>query len=105
MSTVECNQHAPTSRLSSLRCLSLQHGSSIAWLVSAAVVMLAASVCATMPIRESIFDATQLRLLVAALSSIVATNILLAFNVREGKWHIGSWIAVVTGWYLVLFLT
>lgn len=82
-----------------------QRRASIAWLASAGIVTVAAFACTTIQIRDSIFDATQLRLLIAALSSIATSNVLLAMNNHKERWHLASWVTVTAVWYLILALT
>lgn len=59
----------------------------------------------TIQVRDSVFDAFQLQVLVALLSSIAVSNVLIAFGVRSERWHLWSWCTVAAGWFLCLFLT
>ena len=105
MSTAECTSRSETGTFRFLWRQALRHRSTMAWLASAAIVTFAAVVCATIQVRDSIFDVTQLQLLVGALLNIAATNVLLASRIRRAKWHVGTWATVTTGFLLCLLLT
>lgn len=105
MSAIECVPRSGDSRLHLFWRALLRHRASIAWLAAAGIVMLAAFACTTIQVQHSVFDATALRLLVATLSSVAASNVLIAANVRQTRWHVSSWITVALGWFVCLVLT
>ncbi|MCP4784047.1 MAG: hypothetical protein GY903_32055 [Fuerstiella sp.] len=105
MSNVEAAIQPANSRLRFLFETTWRNRASVAWLVSAAVLMFAAFAFTTIRVRDSILDVTQLQLLVAALLSVAATSVLIAFKVRSERWHAASWIVVSGALFSCIFLT
>ncbi|MFG0295724.1 MAG: hypothetical protein ACF8PG_07435 [Maioricimonas sp. JB045] len=82
-----------------------RHRTSIAWLTTAAISLVAAFAITTIRVRDSIFDAFALRLLVVGLTGVAVTHILLAFGLRNEKWHIATWGVVASAWLVTLWVT
>jgi len=105
MSSVQLSDANETLRWKTLWNMVARCRRSIASLFAAAIVLMAAALCTTINVRDSILDSFQLRLLVAFLACVAASNILSALNVRYDRWHVVTWAAVIGGWFFVLFLT
>lgn len=109
MSTAELPKQTMVSKCQLAWRAVVQRRASIACLASAAILIVAGFACTTIPTRDSFPDAipyaAQVRALVAALWSIAASNILLAMNHREERWHVAGWVTVTAVWYLILALT
>ncbi|MFG0334789.1 MAG: hypothetical protein ACF8TS_15650 [Maioricimonas sp. JB049] len=105
MSSAETNFHSDLTSLERTIDAVVNHRRSIAWLSSAAIILVAAFATTTIRVRDSILDVFTLQLLVAGLSSVAVTNILLAFGVRKEKWHITSWIVTILTWFVILWVT
>jgi len=81
------------------------HRKSVAWLMAALIAVFAGLVCTTIRVPNSFLDVSQLQLLVCGLMILAATNLLIAFQVRSGKWHVLAWVSVVVIFVCCVVLT
>ena len=77
----------------------------IVCIFAAAVVLLAAFACTTIRTRDSLFSPLMLQILVAMLSSLAGSLLLVAKGVHHEVWHLRAWALIGTAWFSVILLT
>ncbi|WP_182868443.1 hypothetical protein [Stieleria mannarensis] len=95
MSTIEHSRPTAIVKLASVWQTARRHRVSVACVLSAAIMLVAAIACTTIQTRDSVFDPFSLQVLVSLLSCTAASNLLIAFGMRHERFHFLTWGAVV----------
>tara|TARA_R110002072_G_scaffold303140_1_gene495535 strand:- start:98 stop:415 length:318 start_codon:yes stop_codon:yes gene_type:complete len=105
MSTVDQSQSLPNTKLHLLWRTIKQSRIAIVTIFAAGIILFAAFACTTIQTRDSIFAPFTLQLLVALLSSVAASLLLIAFGKHQERLHLRTWAIVAAGWFCIIALT